>query len=212
MSESPIITFIRGTTLLAVLIALPGIAVCWNLLPTDLWREFVPGQSAPNFEKTHAFRNDTDRLTEHVSVFAPKSVVSVLPEMPALSENHALPDMRTAPQEVRAPIAPPQAMHPTAVQQVPAVRQVSWESSHAVPTQGFESLELRLKALGATYYRLEKWGNRGELFRFSCFVAPSGNLSDGSHTYEKHFQTIGSDVVTVMQTVIADIEQWKNVR
>jgi hypothetical protein len=100
-----------------------------------------------------------------------------------------------------APIEPTFLLPAPKVTSEPVMQQVSWEPSQ----QEFESLELRLKALGATYYRLEKWGNRGELFRFSCFVTPLE-----SHSYEKYFQAIDADAVTVMRSVIADIETWKH--
>jgi negative regulator of sigma E activity len=93
---------------------------------------------------------------------------------------------------------------PKAASGVP-IQQVSWEGSRSPSPQNFELMEQHMKALGATYYRLEKWGNRGELFRFSCFVTPLE-----PHSYEKHFQAIGADAVTVMRSVITDIEAWKN--
>lgn len=84
------------------------------------------------------------------------------------------------------------------------IQQVSWERSTEAP-QNFESLVFHLKELGVTSYQLQKWGNRGELFRFSCYVTPSEN-----DIYEKQFQKIGTDAVAVMRSVIAEIEQWKN--
>jgi hypothetical protein len=113
-----------------------------------------------------------------------------------------LPDVPATP---ALPLPVPSASFDTPIQQV------AWEHPATAPPQvtqpqDFESLERHLKALGAKYYRLEKWGNRGELFRFACLVAPAE-----SYSYEKHFQAIGTDPVTVMQSVIADIETWKNV-
>jgi len=89
----------------------------------------------------------------------------------------------------------------------PPVPKVAAEVPSTVPLpspQDYESLAQHLKALGATYYRLEKWGNRGELFRFSCFVTPPEPYS-----YEKHFQAIGADAVMTMRSVIAEIETWR---
>ena len=194
MTESPIITFVRGATLLVVLIALPGIAVCWNHLPKDLWSKTASNSVTPEVEKTQFFPRDSGESTRSVSVFAPESFYPTLPETPVLSE---MPLASVASQN--PPIQNHWAPHNTAIQQV------SWEHPRTESQPDFESLEIRLKALGATYYKLEKWGNRGELFRFSCFVALADN-----HLHTKHFQTIGSDVVTVMQTVITDIERWKN--
>ena len=85
-----------------------------------------------------------------------------------------------------------------------------WNSSQTrpfqpVPPQDVTSLEFRLQALGATNCQLAPWGNQGKLFRFSCYVIPSE-----PYAYRKHFQAIGADALTVMQSVIADIEHWKN--
>ena len=180
------ITFIRGFTLLAILIALPGLAIFWNHLPKDLW-----SKSAPKIEKQQFFPKDSGESATSVSLFAPGSVPSVSPEIP----------VATAARAVSTPL------HEQPILPNNPIRQVSWEHPRTELPQDFESLKLRLHALGTKSYSLQKWGNRGELFRFSCFVAPSE-----PHTYEKHFQFIGPDAVTVMQTVITEIEQWKNVQ
>jgi len=176
LSEAPIITFVRGITLLAFLTVLPGIAVCWNHLPKDLWSESAPSPVATDID-------------ESASIFTQESI------NPALPPDAASPKVQVveAPQLQSSPV-------PSMVAQ-----QVSWEPPRAESPQNFESLKLRLQTLGATSYSLQKWGNRGELFRFSCLVAPSE-----PHTYEKYFQFIGTDAVTVIKTVIADIEQWKH--
>ena len=189
------ITFVRGTTLLAVLIALPGIAVCWNHLPKDLWSKSPSRPSVSKNERANFFRNDSEKSAMSFSVFSPESVYPALPEAPIL------PKVQTKFQETSVPIQPYRAFPDAAIQQV------SWEHPPAESSQDFGYLGTRLEALGAAYYKLEKWGNRGELFRVSCFVPL---LEDRTHA--KHFQAIGSDVVTVMQTVIADIEKWKNTR
>jgi hypothetical protein len=183
-SDSPIILFVRSMTLLVTLIAVPGIAVCWNHLPKDLWKKSV---SPPEKQIFHQNKN-SDEIMESISVFAPES------NYPALPEPDALPVIPV----VDVPIQNSLRSHDAAIQQV------AWEHLPAASLHDFATLEYHLKALGAKYYRLEKWGNRGELFRFSCFVTPSQPLG-----YEKHFQAIGSDEISVMKTVIADIEKWK---
>ena len=84
------------------------------------------------------------------------------------------------------------------------IQQVSYERVQPAPQQDFALLRQRVNALGATYYKLEEWGSRGELFRFSCRVASSGQFS-----FEKPFEAVGSDPIVVIQSVIADIERWK---
>ncbi|MGL4593575.1 MAG: hypothetical protein ACRCUY_02460 [Thermoguttaceae bacterium] len=70
--------------------------------------------------------------------------------------------------------------------------------------RNFQLLEQELKQFGAKYYRLEKWGSRGELFRFSCYVSGTD-----SHRFQKHFQAIDSDELQVMERVLLDIRTWR---
>ena len=183
LSESPIITFIRGITLLATLIAVPGIAIFWNLLPKNFAKESVLQPVPSKVEKTQILRKDSNQSMGSVSMFAPGSIDSPLPEV---QEGPTIP--LPAPADISDA----------------TIRQVSWEYSME-SSQNFEALELRLKSLGATYYQLQKWGNRGDLFRFSCYVTPLENCA-----YEKYFQAIDTDAVAAMRSVIAEIEQWKN--
>ena len=193
LSESPIIHFIRSVVLLAIFIFLPGIAIFWNHLPKELLNKPASNPTIPKTEKTNFFRRDADESAKSVSVFVPESIYPVLPEttVPIPPEVHTE-DISHQNTQIFPDVA---------------VQQVSWERSCTELPQNFETLEFRLKALGAKYYRLEKWGNRGELFRFSCFVAPSE-----PYQYEKYFQKIGTDEITVMKAVVADIEKWKNVQ
>lgn len=73
--------------------------------------------------------------------------------------------------------------------------------------RNFPAIERELKEMGAKYYRLEKWGSRGELFRFSCYVSPQGR-----HPYQKYFQAIDSDEIRVMERVLGDIRSWREGR
>jgi len=182
-SESSIIHFVRGITLLATLCVVPSIAIFWNHLPKTFASQSASRLTAPQIEIAQPTREDSSESATSTAMFVPGTIY---PPSPVVSMEPAFsnPAPKTA-SEV-------------------SIQQVSWDPSRREPPQNFESLQNRLKVLGATYYRLEKWGNRGELFRFSCFVTPSE-----SNAYEKHFQSIGADAVTVMRSVIADIEAWK---
>jgi len=167
-SEPSFILFLRGVTLLAFLIVVPGIAICWHHLPKDLWYPASSKREPRYFPKDSG---DGDGRQQTVD------------NREGLSEN---------------PVA---ISHPPSVAPLPAIQQVSWEQ----PVHDFTALEQRLKALGVTHYQLKKWGDRGELFHFSCTVTPSKPLA-----YEKYFQAIDTDAETVMRSVIANIEQWKS--
>ncbi|MDR0610761.1 MAG: hypothetical protein LBG58_11670 [Planctomycetaceae bacterium] len=88
------------------------------------------------------------------------------------------------------------------------IRRVNYSVDHRTTAAGlqqsFPVLENQLKQLGAKYYRLEKWGSRGELFRFSCYVS-----SSEPYQYQKYFQAIDSDELRVMESVIEEIKRWK---
>jgi hypothetical protein len=174
-------------TLLATLLVVPGIAIFWNHLPKDIAHSTVPKPMALKTEAPQFASEDFGESATSVSMFVPESVSPSLPEM------------------CPAPVIPPPVSK--VASEVPVQQVLVQPARTAASPQDFESLELRLKALGAAYYRLEKWGNRGELFRFSCFVTPPEPYS-----YEKHFQAIGVDAVATMRSVIDEIETWKNAR
>ena len=192
-SESPVILFFRSITLLAFLIGVPGIAICWNHLPKDLWQS--------------ALKKDETLTSPKTSGESAKSAFAVVPELGAPVSRVAetsLPELKLSRlPEAESAAFPAGALPIVPAKTIPPVQQVSWER----PAHDFTSLEQRLNLLGATHYQLQKWGNRGELFHFSCTVAPSEPLA-----YEKYFQAIGADMDTVMRSVIAEIEQWKNGR
>lgn len=75
----------------------------------------------------------------------------------------------------------------------------------AVPTprDPLTTVQGRLRELGATYWLLETWGARGELFRFHCKVSVSGN--EGS----RPFEATDADPVRAMQQVQQQIEAWQ---
>ena len=185
LSESPIIHFVRGTTLLATLLAVPGIAVCWNHLPKDIrWNNFL--KNIWNQAEPILYPKNFGVSAAGASLFASESDIPALPEFAASPPESEL--------VLSSPILQPVPLQETSVQRV------SWERQTLdMP------LEHRLEALGVTHYRIEKWGDRGELIRFSCTVTPSG-----PYAYKKFFHGVGVNAETVTQSVIADIERWKS--
>ena len=174
-AESSIIHLLRSITLLATLTLVPGIALFWNWLPE--------GGLLKNSESNHA---------PLPGVRAEETILPSPEIEPAISQSAPL-------------VATEYLASEYPVSEYP-IRQVSWDDTppRPMPPQNFTMLEERLKALGVAEYQLTKWGNRGELFRFSCYVTPPG-----PYAYKKHFEAIGGDAMTVMQSVIADIERWQ---
>ncbi len=68
----------------------------------------------------------------------------------------------------------------------------------------FRGIQERLRDLGATYYRLESWGEGGEFFHFQCRVAV-----DGHTNFTRHFEATGDDPLNAMDAVLREIEGWK---
>ena len=65
----------------------------------------------------------------------------------------------------------------------------------------FGRIQERLRQLGATYYRLETWGERDELYRFHCRVALAGSSS-----FSRHFEVTDADPLRAMTRVLEEVE------
>jgi hypothetical protein len=65
--------------------------------------------------------------------------------------------------------------------------------------------ERRLRELGATYYRLEIWGDEGNFYRCSCSVpiSPRGRAM-------RHFEAIESAPSQAINVVIKQVETWRS--
>jgi hypothetical protein len=73
--------------------------------------------------------------------------------------------------------------------------------SPASPTDDFSAIQHRLRQLGATYSRLETWGEGGERFRFQCRIAsPRG---PGSF---RDFEAVDADPLQAMANVLAQVQ------
>jgi len=64
-------------------------------------------------------------------------------------------------------------------------------------------LSAQIQQLGALRYRLERWGNEGELFRFWCEMP----LVPGSGTVA-FFEAIASHPEEAMENVIRQVRNW----
>ena len=71
----------------------------------------------------------------------------------------------------------------------------------SAPVDRFASIQQRLRQLGATYYRLETWGDRGEEFRFQCRI---GSGQDARSV--RHFEAMDLDAVRAMVRVLGQVE------
>ena len=86
-SESPIITFVRGITLLATLIAVPGIAIFWNHLPKDFANKSTP--MPQKVEETQNFLKDTGE-SAYPSLWATQPEPALSLSAPPVSSDAAI--------------------------------------------------------------------------------------------------------------------------
>jgi hypothetical protein len=66
-----------------------------------------------------------------------------------------------------------------------------------------EAIRQELERQGASFGRLERWGNEG-LFRFQCRL-PVGD--DPGHT--RHFESVGADPLGIMREVLAQVSRFQ---
>jgi hypothetical protein len=72
--------------------------------------------------------------------------------------------------------------------------------------QRAEQLVGVLRQLGATYYRLEKWGDDDTLFRFQCKMS-----LDGNPHVNRHFEATDADANRAIAHVVKNVRQWLGV-
>jgi hypothetical protein len=79
------------------------------------------------------------------------------------------------------------------------------QAGQVVPSANdqFTAIQDRLRQLGATYYLLESWGNRQQLYRFYCKMAVGGNPN-----YTHYFEATDSDPLQAMARVLKEVETW----
>ena len=213
-AESPFVRLLRAAILLGALILIPGVAVCWNLLPkqhreTAIFAKTIPADE-PLFEEPESF--DDNGLSALPEPPVLQALNEPTLELNPIADTYPFPVASAASNPIRAmswdaenetqTVPIPSALESPNTVPLPTP---STTPGHGIaPQRSFPMLEAELQALGVKYYRLEKWGNRGELFRFSCHVA-----STGQYSFLKLFQEIDSDEIRVMERVIADIKDWQ---
>lgn len=72
------------------------------------------------------------------------------------------------------------------------------------PSDPSGPIQDRLKQLGATYYRLESWGNGQQLYRFYCKMSVGGSAN-----YTRSFEATSAEPLQAMREVLHEVETWK---
>ncbi|MCG8585979.1 MAG: hypothetical protein MI757_14825 [Pirellulales bacterium] len=91
-------------------------------------------------------------------------------------------------------------------QQLPDPAQRSQQGRAGGRTRPLETelVEEQLRQWGATYYRLEQWGDGRVLYRFQCRMS----IDDLKH-YNRHFEAVAEDPVDAMHAVLEKVRVWR---
>ena len=212
--QSSAILAVRGAIMLLFLIAVPLLAIFGRSLP-DVIRVVVERQlgwkpaeariasaleGAPRFgEPLQGRPQQASQPGASNSYAAPRALASTLQGAgPGLSTG--FPQARSA-----SPRPPGQRVN-FEVQTPPGARTEPNLPIIETPPNPDEIQE-RLKQLGATWYRLDQWGDSGELYRFACRieVSPGANL-------DRHFESVAPTPDEALIGVLRQVEQWRSGR
>jgi hypothetical protein len=188
--QSPFIAYFRAAFIIVGVLALPTVAVCWNFMPHISFASMAKKQTVIEDETSYRVP-DTISDRETIDSSQPD-------ESPAL--------LRTV--ESVSPLPTPSSL-PLPNVRHSEIQPASFTELKAAPqyTSQFNApnIEQELQQLGATSYRLQTWGDSGNLFRFTCYVGAPSNKN-----YQRHFQAIDSDPQNAMRMVISEIKEWLN--
>jgi hypothetical protein len=86
----------------------------------------------------------------------------------------------------------------------PWAKSASAEDQPPPASDAFARGEQRLRQYGATHYRLESWGENGELFRCSA------NVALPNHRYgARHFETTAASPSQAIDRLLEQVESWR---
>ena len=198
------------------MILIPGVAVCWNLLPKQ--QNVLPSLVFETLEEPAVTAEPEEIISSDPAppINMEPPIVQALPLQPtaelnptasvapfraaaASSETIKAMNWNNGDKTMTVPIPTVVAEEVAAPPAIPAGRKTDLS-----PQQYFPQLESELQSLGVKYYRLQKWGTNGELVRVSCYVA----LAEPYHC-QKYFQDIDRDEIRVMERVISQIKAWR---
>jgi hypothetical protein len=193
--QSPLIAYCRAAFIIVGVLALPTVAVCWNVMPHISVASILNKQTVIEDETSYRL---SDTTTECDTIGNSQPDNSRLDEIP--EPLRKIESVTSLPTPSSLPL--PNARHSE-------IQPASFTESKAEPQYASQfsaqSVEQELQQLGATSYRLQTWGDSGNLFRFTCYVGAPSNPN-----YQRHFQSIDSDPHNAMRLVIKEIKEWLN--
>jgi len=192
--QSSVTVIFRALVMLSCLVAIPLAALFGGSLP-DIVHALLNGR-LPQFS-TSASLASAGGTTDAVPLFEPMRL------------SDAGPSAAAEPIGRRRPAAtPPPAVIPAGYEAPAHVTPPAGELPADVTSTGqvdtFTHIQHRLRALGATYYLLESWGDRRQLYRFYCKMAVGGNPN-----YTRYFEATDTAPLRAMANVLQQVEAWQ---
>ncbi len=219
------LTTIRSLIVLLFLIGLPLVAIMPEGVQGAL-KSFLPeSKSEPSSTSIPAVRS-SDELASFPVLSAPHPPIRDESELPPVArlanyENSQpqgsaphhfpvqptqweIPSQVTSPTSDPAQFAPPQT-DPIDDLPLPSDRLTAPRiSSTGMINENTTDLQAELDRLGATYIRLESWGNSPRVYRFHCTVTIKIGLAE----YSRRFEATAESPESAMQEVRNEVQAW----
>jgi len=192
------VTTFRALIMLAVLVGLPGAWIYYGPLPEGAQRvvDRVVGVAKEAFKNT---RGSSQATKPAWSEATPAPAWTGQPT-PTIAASVASPS--TAPRYV--------SMDSADVNQTSPARSSAPATELATPPTFAERVEpmlVKLRQLGAAEYAMERWGARGELYRFRCEMPLTA-----SNAMTQQFEAVAADPQATVEQVVAEVTSWRLAR
>ncbi len=191
--QSSVTVIFRALVMLSCLVAIPLAALFGGSLP-DIVNTLLNGRW-PQFSTSAPLASAGGTINK-APLFEPMRLSDIVPSV----------------------AAEPVGRHPAATPP-PVVIPAGYEAPSPVPAptrelpanvtligqvDTFTHIQHRLRELGATYYLLESWGDRRQLYRFYCKMAVGGNPN-----YTRYFEATDTAPLRAMADVLQQVEAWQ---
>ena len=194
--QSTTLLVLRALVMLGCLVAIPLAAIFGGALPKVVGT-LLDGRM-PDFSQTSG-----PPLSE-APPFEPIAATPV-PDKPVGPGVWPPPTPEVVPAGYEASSTPPPSEIPPPRPQPPAdAPPTAVAGNESAAAAGFTQIEDQLRQLGASYYRLESWGNDEQLYRFHCRVALGENSS-----FTHYFEDTDGDPLRAMADVLEQVETWR---
>lgn len=220
MQSSAVVT-LRVAVMLTCLIVAPMAAIFGSSLPkvvsSVLQGKGIPASSRP------VHKTDQRKEGGEAPVFGASITPSAIPNTagaangveaaslwppgatPAAMQTQQLAPQQANTQPGQQPVSRAVAATDPAPMQIPGTGAGAHPAPAAAPAgETSQTLERRLRELGATYYLLEYLGTNSQHYRFYCKMSIAGNPN-----LTRPFEATDSDPVQAMRHVLDQVQKWR---